>query len=66
MSDQQKKRQRIDDLLNAENKPKFLCIQNEESFFFFFFFFFTEKEVFKEKGKWRIEQNRKEGFSYGD
>ena len=26
MSEQEKKRQRIYDLLNAENKPKFLCL----------------------------------------
>ena len=38
----EKKRQRIYDLLNAETKPKFLClhIQREE---------ITEKELFKEK-----------------
>ena len=23
---------------------------------------FIEKEIFKKKGEWRIEQNRKEGF----
>ena len=64
MSGQEKKRQRIYDLLNAEARPKFLCLPyTKQSFFvFFFFFFFTEKQFFKEKGEWRIKQKRKEGF----
>ena len=41
MSEQEKKWQRIYDLLYAETKPKI---------------FFTEKELFKEKDVWRIEQ----------
>ena len=43
MSEQEKKRQRIYDLLNAETKP----------------FFSTEKGVFKEKWEWKIEQKWK-------
>ena len=46
MSEQEKKSQRIYDLLNAKTKPKFLCLpytkQRKN--------FFTEKELFKEKG----------------
>ena len=49
ISKQEKKRQRIYDLLNAETKPKFPCLQNKEKNLFFFFFFFTAKEFFKEK-----------------
>ena len=56
MSVQEKKWQRIYDLLNAETKPKFLCrIQSKEKIF-------TEKELFKEKWEWRIGQKWKEGF----
>ena len=47
------KRQRIYDLLNAETKPKFLCLLYTKQNFFFFFF--TEVELFKEKSEWRIE-----------
>ena len=54
ISEQEKKWQ--SDLLHAETKPKFLyllyTIQRKN--------FFTEKELFKEKEEWRIEQ--KEGF----
>ena len=50
MSEQEKKWQRIYDLLNAETKPKFAYyIQSKEKFF-------KEKELFKEKEDWRIEQ----------
>ena len=63
MSEQEKKQQRIYDLLNAKTKLKFLCqIHTKERNFFFFF---TEKELFKEKGEWRIEQKWKEGFLTG-
>ena len=45
------------DLLLANPKPKFLCLpytkQRKKN---------TEKELFKEKRKWRIEQKRKGGF----
>ena len=55
MSDQEKKRQRIYDLLSAETKANFLCLpytkQIKRSF--------TEREVFKAKGSWRIEQKMK-------
>ena len=58
MCDQEKKRQRIYDLLNAETKPKFLSPlktkQRKISF--------TEKENFKAKGAWRIKQNMKRMF----
>ena len=38
-------------------------IQSKEKLFFFFFFFFTEKELFKEKGGWKIQQkNEKRAF----
>ena len=33
MSEQEKKRQRIYDLLNAETKPKFPCLQSKDIFF---------------------------------
>ena len=51
MSEQEKKCQRIYDLLNTETKPKFLYlpIQSKENFL-------RKKELFKEKGSWRIEQ----------
>ena len=49
MSEQEKKRQGIYDLLNAETEPKFLCLpytmQRKT------FFFFRGKELFKKKGK---------------
>ena len=49
MGEQENKRQRIYDLLNAETKAKFVYhIQSIEKNF-------TEKELFKEKEKWRIE-----------
>ena len=50
MSEQEKKRQRLCYLLYAETKPKFLCLsytkQRKK---------ITEKEIFKEKGEWKIE-----------
>ena len=57
MSEQEKKWQRIYDLLKAKTKPKFLCLsQNKEKSF-------TEKELFMEKREWRIEQkNEKKAF----
>ena len=45
MSEQEKKWQRIYDLLNTEIKPKFLCPLNMKQRKKF-----TEKELFKEKG----------------
>ena len=43
MSEQEKKWQRIYDLLNAETKPKFLCLPYTKQRKFF-----TGKELFKE------------------
>ena len=66
MSEQEKKRQRIYDLLNAENKPKkkkkkkkfrnnssFLvyCTRSKEKIF-------AEKEFLKKNGEWRIKQKK--------
>ena len=50
MSEQIKKRPRIYDLLNAEIKPKILCLLFTKQISFF-----SEKKPFKEKGLWRIE-----------
>ena len=58
MSEQEKKRQRIYDMLNAETKPNFLCLPYTKQKFFFFFFF-TEKELFKEKRAWKTGQKTK-------
>ena len=52
MSEQEKEWQRIYDVLNAETKPKFLCLTDLKQSCFSF----TEKELFKEKRKWRIDQ----------
>ena len=57
MSEQEKKHQRIYDLLNAESKPKFLCLPYTKQRKIF-----TEKELFKENWEWKIEQKRKERF----
>ena len=50
MSEQEKKRQRVYYLLNAETKPTFLCLLCIKQLYLFIFFLFTEKELFKEKG----------------
>ena len=58
MSKQEKKRQRIYDLLNAETKPKFLCLpytKQRKSLY--------HKRAFKDKEKWRIEQKTQRRFS---
>ena len=47
MNEQEKKRQRIYDLLNAETKHKFLCIPNTKQWKKTKT---NEKEFFKEKG----------------
>ena len=61
MSDQEKKRQRIYDLLNAETKPNFLCLPYKKQKKFL-----IEKELFEEKGWEGLDQKkkkkRKEGF----
>ena len=54
MSEQEKKQQRIYDLLDAETKPKFLCLLNTKQRKIF-----TEKELFKEKWEWQTEQRTK-------
>ena len=60
-----KKRQRIYDLLNAETKPKSLCLSYTKQIRFL-----TEKELFDEKGKWGIEEKTKRRLfncsRYGD
>ena len=58
MSEQEKKRQRISDLLNAETKPKCLCLpyrkQRKK-----FCFFFLQKRKRKNEG---LNKKRKEGL----
>ena len=46
MSEQERKRQKIYDLLNVKTKPKFLCLPYRKQRNHFF----TEKELFKENG----------------
>ena len=57
MSEQEKKRQRIYDLLNAETKPKFLCLlytkQRKN---------LTEIVFLRKKGSGGLHKKRKEGF----
>ena len=64
MSEQEKKWQRIYYLLNAETKPKFICIMHKKRKKN------NEKEMFKEYGEWWIEQKTKRNVfnssSYGD
>ena len=55
MSEQEKKRQRIYDLLYVETKPKFLCLPYTKQRKYFY----KKKELFKEKEEWRIEQKMK-------
>ncbi len=55
MSEQEKKQQRIYDLFNAETKLNFLCLEYRKQKKKLF----SEKELFKEKWEWRIEQNTK-------
>ena len=59
MSEQEKKRQRIYYLLNAETKLKFLCLPLYKTKKFFFF---TEKEFFLWKRRGGLNKKRKEGF----
>ena len=54
MSDQEKKRQRIYDLLNAEIQPKFLCLSYRKRRKNF-----TEKYLFKEQGSERLNKKKK-------
>ena len=53
MSEQEKKRQRIYDLLNAETKLKFLCLLYTKQ---------KKKKNFPKKRESWIEQKRKIGF----
>ena len=57
MREQEKKRQRIYDLLYAETKPFFIVyrIQSRE-------IFLAEKEVFKKKGSEGLKKKRKKCF----
>ena len=70
MSEQEKKRQRIYDLLNAETKrQRIYDLLNAETKLSFSTVYkakkkFTEKELFKEKRWWRIEQKTKRKLSY--
>ena len=68
MSQQEKKWQRIYDLVNAETKPNFICLPNIKQRKLFFFF--TEKKHFKEKGELGIKQKTKRRLfncsRYGD
>ena len=57
MSEQEKKQQRIYDLLNAKIRPKFLCLHTKLKEIF------TGKDLFKEEGEWRTEQKMKRGLS---
>ena len=63
MSEQEKKQQRIQ--AETETKPKFLCLAYIKQRKFF-----TEKEFFKEKREWKIEQKIKRRLfncsRYGD
>ena len=53
-SEQERKRQSVYDLLKARTKPNVLCQPNTERRFLF-----IEKEIFKEKLEWRIEEKTK-------
>ena len=52
MSEQEKKRQRIYDLLNAETKPKFPCLLYAKQGNFF-----QKKSFIKKKGSGRLSKN---------
>ena len=57
ISEQEKKRKRINDLLNAETKPKFLCLPYTKQRIFF------QKKSLSKKGSggWNIKK-RKNAF----
>ena len=59
MSGQEKKRQRIYELLNANTKPKFLCLLQTKKIFFFFL---LKKSFLRKRGNGGLNQKRKEGF----
>ena len=48
---EQEKNQEKSDLLNTKTKPKFLCLPYTKQRKIF-----TDKELFKEKEEWKIEQ----------
>ena len=57
MSEQEKKQQRIYDLLNAKTKPKFLCLMYTKQKDF------LQKKCFlRQRGSGRLNKKRKEGF----
>ena len=60
MSEQEKKLQRIYDLLNAEIRPKFLCVPYTKHIIFFFFF--TEKELLRKRWCGGLNKKRKESI----
>ena len=63
MSDQEKKQQRIYELLNAKTKPKFLCLLYIEERIFFFFFFLHKRNFLRKKESGGLKKNNeKEGF----
>ena len=63
MCEPEKKRQRINDLLNAETKPVSLFYRIQSKKKIFFFFFFTENELFKKKvGVKDWTKNEKKAF----
>ena len=57
MNDQEKKRQRIYDMLDTETQPKvsLSTVYKAKKIFY-------RKRAFKKNGKWRIEQKLKEGL----
>ena len=58
MNEQERKRQRIYALLNAETKPKILCLPYTKQRKIF-----TEEEILR-KVEWRSEQKRKRRFFF--
>ena len=54
MSEQDKKQQRIYDLLYAETKPKFLCLPYTK--LRKLISFLQKKKFFKKKREWRFEE----------
>ena len=62
MSEQEKKQQRIYDLLNGETKSKFLGLPCKENIFFFFFFFLPKKSFLKKREVEDWTTNDKKAF----
>ena len=59
MSEQEKKWQRIYDLLNTKTKPKFLCLLYRKQRNIFFL---LKKSILMKMREWRIKQKQKENF----